>query len=104
MTRRGVGRIVPPTRQCIIAFRHSALLVVCEVDRPFDALWFIEGPEYWALDLDMDCRRNAAPIRPSFVGWHNLEVFALAQGMRHKHCVGAPAWWVPLEPLWVLLP
>lgn len=70
---------------------------------PLDALWFMEGHEYGAWDLDMECRRWATPIKPAFVGWHNLEVFALPHAMRHKHYMCVPDWYMPLEPPRVLL-
>lgn len=51
---------------------------------PPDAFLVIEGHEYWDKDLDMECRRRAAPMMPALVGWHNVEVFHLPCAMRNK--------------------
>lgn len=70
---------------------------------PFDALWFIEGHEYWARDVDIKCHLRTASNAPAFVGWHNVEIFELPRAERHKHYVIVPVCWALLEPPGVLL-
>lgn len=70
---------------------------------PFDTQCFIKGHEYWALDSDNDCRRCAAAIVSDFIGWQNVEVFALLQPKRNKHNVCVSEWWTLLEAPRILL-
>lgn len=41
---------------------------------PLDALWFSEGHEYYAWDLDEKCLRRAAFIMPILVRWQKVVI------------------------------
>lgn len=62
-------------------------------DKPYIGNYMLHGGSHRTRSLEIEVRQRTSARNPLFVGWHNVELFAVPRLERREYYLAVPEFW-----------